>query len=441
MVTRSLRLAFVALLAAAAAFGLAACDKMPLVAPTGTVITLLANNTVTAADGSIEITAIAIAGGSATTTTPPAGGTTGGGASATPSQGTPVHNGTRISFTTTLGRIEPQEGETHNGQVTVRFFGGGASGVATIRAFSGGASSNEIRVSVGAAAAGRLEIGANPTTLPSSGGVSDIVARVFDTNGNPLPGVPVNFTVESGGGSFSASSATSDASGNARTSFTTNRETVVVATAGVASSGGTGGATTTSLTAKVTIRVNTASTLTISTTTTSPIQNQPVTFTITPGGGTTGANVIRNVTVDFGDGARFGIGSVSGATTVSHVYQSAGTFQVTATGVDINSETVSGSTIVAITEQLPLQVTLTAAPSTARRGVDTVTFTASVSGGSPIRYEWDFGDGSTATTTGPSTSHFYAGTVPTGPLRVRVRVFANNAGEGLGETTVIITTP
>jgi hypothetical protein len=139
MVTRSIRLASLAVLAAAAAGGFAACDKMPLVAPTGTVITLVANNTVLPVDGSLEITAIAIAGGSAPAT---GGGTTGGtgstttpGAGASAGQGVPVHNGTRISFTTTLGRIEPQEAETHNGQATVKLFANGASGVATVRAF------------------------------------------------------------------------------------------------------------------------------------------------------------------------------------------------------------------------------------------------------------------------------------------------------------------
>jgi hypothetical protein len=441
MVTRSLRLAFGAILAASVALGVAACDKMPLVAPSGTVINLYANSTVLPVEGSIEITAIAIMGGAATTTTTPTTGTTPTAAPATASQGTPVHNGTVISFTTTLGRIEPQEAATHNGQVTVKLVGGGSSGVATVRAFSGGASSNELKVNVGAAAAGRLDLVANPTTLPSSGGVSNLVARVFDTNGNPLASVPVSFSVETGGGTFTNSTVVTDSSGNAATSFSTNRETTVVATAGIGASGGTGG-TSTPLTAKVTIRVNTASTLTISSTTTAPVQNQPVNFTITPGGGaSTGTNVIRNVVVDFGDGARFTLGNVSGATTVSHVYANSGTFQVTASGLDINGETAAAATIVAVTEQLPLAVTLSAAPSTARRGVDTVTFTASVSGGSPISYEWDFGDGTTASTTGASTSHFYSALTPLGPVQVKVRVLSNNAGEGRGETTVIITTP
>jgi PKD repeat protein len=172
-----------------------------------------------------------------------------------------------------------------------------------------------------------------------------------------------------------------------------------------------------------------------------PVENQPVTFTITPGVIGTGSAIIRNVVVDFGDGGRDTLPIVSGPTTVSHIYQSNGTFRVSATGTDINGETVSGTIIVAVNEQLPLAVTLSASPSTARRGVDTVRFTAIATGGSAIRYEWDFGDGTNAITTGGSTEHFYPDTTPLGAVRVRVRVISSNAADGLGETTVIITTP
>jgi len=54
--------------------------------------------------------------------------------------GTPVQNGTLITFTTTIGRIEPSDARTHNGQVTVKLITSGTSGLATITAYSGGAS-------------------------------------------------------------------------------------------------------------------------------------------------------------------------------------------------------------------------------------------------------------------------------------------------------------
>jgi Bacterial Ig-like domain (group 1)/PKD domain len=428
------------------------CDKLPLLAPNGTVITIFPSSMVVPLNGSIDITAVAIEAGSGgqtpTPTPPPTPPTTPGTPGTpttpttptptpgTPGTGTPVHNGTVISFTTTVGRIEPNEAPTRNGQVSVRLLSAGQSGVATITAFSGGARSNQVTVNIGAAAVGRIDVVANPAAVPPGGGSSQLAARVFDSNGNPLAGVPVSFSIMTGSGSFSPATPTSDSNGVAQTTFTTNVESVVVATAG----GGGGG--TAPPTANVTIRVNAAFTLVIAPPTTAPVENQPATFTVTPGGGAGGAApIVNNVVVSFGDGSVQPVGTISGTTTISHVYTSSGTFQVTANGTDINGAPVSAGTLVAVTEQLPLAVTLNASPSTARRGVDVVTFTASVSGGSPIRFIWNFGDGTTLETTGPIATHTYAATTPTGPLTVSVRVLSNNAGEGLGQTTVVITTP
>ena len=74
--------------------------------------------------------------------------------------GTPVQNGTLVSFTTTIGRIEPSEARTNNGQVRVRFISSGQSGTATITAFSGGASGKLENLKVGSAAAERVIISA-----------------------------------------------------------------------------------------------------------------------------------------------------------------------------------------------------------------------------------------------------------------------------------------
>lgn len=426
MVTRSIRAGAAASLAFAVALLATACDKMPLVAPTGTVINLFANSTVLPVNGSIEIIAVAIEGGAAASTGTGTGGTGSTGATATAAQGTPVHNGTVISFTTTLGRIEPQEARTHNGQVTVRLFADGASGVATVRAFSGGASSNELKLNVGAAAAKTVIVSATPQTLNSTGGTATITARVLDPNGTTLGGVPVTFTADNG--TLSSSTALTDSSGNASTTLTTSRETKVTAMV------------TADVKGDVTVKLNTASTLAVTASSTSPVQNQPVSFTITPGGGT-GTNIIRNTTINFGDGDQTLLGTLSGATTVSHIYRNSGTFQVMVTGTDVNNEPVSGTTVVSVTPQLPLAVTLTATPSNARMGEDRVTFTATVSGGSPILFIWDFGDGVTATTTGPSTQHTYACGLATGARRVTVRVQSNNAAEGLAETTVVLSSP
>ena len=130
------------------------CDKVPLLAPTGSVITLFATAATVPSNGSMEIVATVIEQGTASTTTPvPANGGTGTGttATSTPGAGTPVHNGTVVTFTTTIGRIEPSEARTDNGQVRVRFHADGQSGTAVVTAFSGGASGKLENLKVGSA--------------------------------------------------------------------------------------------------------------------------------------------------------------------------------------------------------------------------------------------------------------------------------------------------
>jgi len=91
----------------------ASCHKMPLVAPSNSSITLVAATNVLPVNGSVEITAVVLQGSQTA-----GGGNNGGGT--TTGTGTPVHNGTVVSFTTTLGRIEPADAETDNGKAVVR---------------------------------------------------------------------------------------------------------------------------------------------------------------------------------------------------------------------------------------------------------------------------------------------------------------------------------
>ena len=88
------------------------CRKVPLLAPTESTLTLLVSSSVD--DGLADITAVVIESG-----------------------GTPVHDGTLVVFSTTLGRLDPVEAETTRGRATVRLFDDGRSGTATITAFSG----------------------------------------------------------------------------------------------------------------------------------------------------------------------------------------------------------------------------------------------------------------------------------------------------------------
>src|SRR3954447_7668354 len=299
---------------------IAACDKVPLLAPTGTVITLLPTTNTVSLNSEINIVATVIENGTAV------GGS--GPTVARSSGGTPAQNGTVISFTTTLGRIEPSEARTHNGQVTVRLITGNASGTATITAFSRGASSTK-DLTVGTAAAKGLVVTTTPQALGVNGGNAQVSATVVDAGGNPLAGIPVTFATDKG--SVSPSTATSDANGVATATLTTNSTAKVTATAGTATGSATVGVNARAL-ASFTADPAAAST------------GVPVKFTVTP---TAGAN-LSNLRVTFGDGASTDVGAISGAATVSHIYSATGSYTATAIATDPTGDAGSLSTSVTI---------------------------------------------------------------------------------------------
>ena len=362
-----------------------ACDKVPLLAPSGSVITLFPVTSTVPLNSEVEIVATVIEQGTATTppptngngngngtTTPPTGTTS----TPTPGAGTPVHNGTLVTFTTTLGRIEPAEARTSNGQVRVRFISGNQSGTAIITAFSGGASGRLENLRVGTAAVERVIVTANPQTLGASGGSTEITARVEDESGLPVAGVPVTFATSSG--QITPNPATTNEDGVARATLTTTREANVTATvAGQTSE-------------QLTVGLNPRTGISITGPTTTVAAGQPVSFTVN-------VNAEANITdveVDFGDGSSDSLGALGGSTTVSHVYQEAGTYRVTARASDAAGFSEQVSTSVTVLPAQPPTVTLTATNSTPTVG-ELVQITASVSGAtsSIIRYEWTFGPG------------------------------------------------
>src|SRR5438874_8406536 len=192
------------------------CQRVPLLAPSGSTITLTVPVTTLATNGRVSVEAQVLE---------PAG--------------TPPHSGTHVTFTTTLGTIEPSEAETDiNGRATASFNAGATSGTATSTASSGGAttrSAGSVKSAIGAAAVGRISVSANPAFVGATGGTSTITASVSDSSGNALPSVPVTFTTTAG--SFSTSVVNTDASGTALTTLTTNRTATVTATAGVQGTG------------------------------------------------------------------------------------------------------------------------------------------------------------------------------------------------------------
>jgi hypothetical protein len=412
-----------------------ACDKMPLLAPGGTVITIFPASTTVPLNGEIEIVATVIENGTtaAPPTTPPTNGNQNG--QPTPGQpttttgtsstgaGTPVQNGTLVSFTTTIGRIEPREARTQNGEVRVRFMAGGQSGTAIITAYSGGASGKLENLKVGTAAAERIVVTAAPQTLPPNGGTSEIQARVEDVTGQGLAGVAVNFVADAG--QLSASTATTDSSGVARTTLTATRETKV--TANVAGK-----------TADVTVKLNPRTGVTITGPTTSVAAGTPATFTVNVGGANTPANV-TDVTVNFGDGSSQGLGALSGSTTVSHTYDEAGTYSVCATATEASGFQERVCTSVTVLPGQPPSVIVTPSNSNPSIG-ETVILTAQVSGNTStiVRYEWNFGTDATpasATTSGNRATASWS-TTGTKVITVRAVQATGPSGDGFGTLVV-----
>ena len=359
-----------------AAAGASACDKAPLLAPGGTVIFLNATSSSVPATGSVEIIAVLLEQG-----TTPSG--TGSGTSTTPASGTPVHNGTLVSFTTTIGRIEPAEARTQNGQVKVTFIGDGRSGAATILAYSGGART-EMTLNVGAAAAERVLVSA--TSLGSSGGAATITAKVEDTSGNPLPGVPVQFSTTRG--TLSANSATTSSAGVATVTLTTTAEAVVTATAGSKTG-----------TATVTPAARSGLTITPPTTITA---SAPASFTFAVASGSS----VQNVRVDWGDGDVQNLGTIVSTQQQVHVYGDSGAYTITATPQ--MSDGTSEPPVIAAVAAGAFAVGITAT-NTNPAPNNAVTFTATVTPNTVNveEYFWDFGDGATRRTDGPATSHTY----------------------------------
>ena len=345
----------------------AACQKVPLLAPTGSTITLTATTNALSANGTTPIIAQVIE-----------------------ASGTPPHSGTHVTFVTTLGRIDPAEAETDaNGQVTSMFLAGGANGTATISALSGGASTGatgSLRILVGTAAVANVAVTASPNPVPALGGSTTVAARVLDVNGNPLVATPVTFTTTAG--TLSVNVVPTDNSGTAASVLTTSTQATV--TASVGAQGGsstttppaTGGTTPTpsssgQASASVVVNVAGAPTLTITVPATPPSAGVPASFVFVVTPATTNASPIRNVTVNWGDGQAQDLGAFTGSNTVIHTYRSPGSYAISATVVDSFGTTVPYSTSVVVNPTPQPVVGLTVPATAPTAGSDTL-FTGSV---------------------------------------------------------------
>lgn len=310
---------------ALAQLAVSACDKMPLVAPTASTVTVTSGALVLPAGGSTEVSAFVAESG-----------------------GTPVQNGTAVRFATNLGRVDPVEAQTRNGMAITTFHAGDVSGIADVRATSGAAggtastgngtgtttttSTNVVQITIGAAAVESVTLRANPAFVPPRGGTVELIASVLSVAGRALSGVPVTFTTTEG--TLSATRVISDESGDARTSLTTERTANVTASAG----------TKTSAAVTITRRdpppvpsVTLAATAGAAT----PGIGQLWTFTATVAG--TDANTLpQRYKWNFGDDSE----AVTNGNTTSHVYTTPLVRRVVTVEVTMSS----GETISAVTE-------------------------------------------------------------------------------------------
>ena len=428
MISRNYRASALALVLVLAAGLTVACQKVPLLAPTGSTITLTPSATALPINGTTDIIAQVIR-----------------------ASGSPPHEGTHITFTTTLGTIQPSEIDTDiNGRAVVKYVASGGSGTATITASSGGvvvASGNVVRIQVGAAAVGGISVSASPSALPSSGGTTTVTATVSDTSGNVLAGVPVTFAIDTGttgtatgNGALGATVVTTDANGHATTQLTTGRTTTVSASAGVASAGagtGAGGATTGATTvqiARVTITVNTTTSITVTAPAAPVTVGQPVVITIAAAAATTGSPIIRT-TVDWGDGVVTSSNGLPGS--ASHVYTTPNSYIIVVTGVDAFGEPTTGTAAVTVNPRTPLTVTLPPSlNATVNKPLLIAATVSSGTGNAAVQsITWDFGDGTQTTTTSLTVAHTYTA-ANTYVVTAIARDALGNTGSGLGLVTV-----
>jgi PKD domain/Bacterial Ig-like domain (group 1) len=394
------------------------CDRVPLLAPTNSTVTLDAGSRVVETGGSTSVSAMVLE-----------------------QSGTPVQNGTTVRFTTTLGRLEPVEAQTRNGVATSTFFAGNDSGVAEVRATSGGAggssttttppstgngtttpttptttNSNVVMISVGSAAVDTVTVRANPSQVSTgNGGQVSVIATVIGTGGRLLPNIPVSFSASRG--TLSSTTATTDAQGEARVTLTTNGDTDISVAAG-----------TKTATTKVTGVPGPSVALTCSvgsaTNCATASVGQAVVFTAQRA---QGSGNITSAVLDFGDNSSVNLGTLSGAATVPHTYTQSGTYTARLTGTDASGES---STSVQVVQVTAVTATVTASITSGRTVSATATVSANVT-----QYVWTWDDGSTSTTSTATAPHTYA---VAGTYNISVVATLQAGGTATANTTLVV---
>ncbi len=306
----------------------AACDTVPLTAPTGSALTITTASSFVPTGGTTEVTAFVVE-----------------------ESGTAVQNGTSVRFTTNLGRMEPAEAQTTNGYAVSTFVAGDSSGQADVTATSGGigsgtgtgngagngngttTGSNTVRITVGAAAVETVLLAANPGSVPPDGGTVDLLATVVSAAGRSLSGILVTFA--STEGQLGSPTAVTDANGQARTTLTTTRTASVTASAGAKTS------------AALTVTRRDPAGVATATVAATPVPavpgsgGQTVNFTVTVTVNPADASIqATKFDWNFGDGSS----ATTNGPTTSHVYTAD---EMTAKTVTVTITLTNGQTLVA----------------------------------------------------------------------------------------------
>ncbi len=406
-----------------------ACEKVPLLAPTGSTITLTSATTALPVNGTSDLIATILE-----------------------SAGTPPHSGTLITFTTSLGSVQPSEARTDaGGRVIVKFLAGPSNGSATIIATSGAATTGtdrSVKILVGTAAVGRVIVNASPATVPALGGSTTVTANVLDINGNVLGATPVSFSTTAG--TLSSVFVNTDSAGVAATTLTTSQAATVTASVGATAptppSTGTGGTTTPASSGQasgsVTVNVVPAPTIVITPPANPPSAGLPAAFTFDVTVPATGGSAVRDVRVNWGDGGSQSLGAATGRQTVSHVYTDAGTYTVSATVTDAVGNISSVSTSVSVIPVQRPSVNVTATPQTQFVN-GTINFSIQVvasPGIGIVRTSINFGSGEETRQLGGATSITVQKQYTTpGTRLVTVTVVDTTGATTEGTTTVSIT--
>jgi PKD repeat protein len=294
--------------------------------------------------------------------------------------GDPLKDRTIVYFTAGLGSID-LTAEMRNGRATATFKSGSQSGIAQVYVSSGLATvtPSPLEITVGISALAKLTIRANPASLPPGGGRAQILVDAFDKNGNGLADIPVLLSTDAGTLDSGGNTLTTNELGRVGDWLTTNKEANVKASSGSLSE-----------TVKISVAVNKAPKADFVYSPSSPKVNDMVNFNAANSSDEDGT--IVRYDWDFGNGH-----TGTGVQT-SCQYSAAATYKVTLVVQDNLGATASTRQDVAVKGNESPTAKFTFSPLSPKVG-DTVYFNASAStdpDGFIVSYNWDFGDGQTA---------------------------------------------